>query len=634
MCGIAGLIGGRPPEPPCVAPEAVINRMIASMEHRGPDGSGTWQSPDGAVHLGHRRLAVLDLSPAARQPMVDIEAGLALVFNGEIYGFHELRRELEGAGERFCSSSDTEVILAGYRRWGAGVVDRLVGMFAFAIVDLRQRLVLLARDRAGEKPLYWAPLPAGRGVAFASELGALEQVPGIGTEIDTEAIALYLRYQYIPAPRSVWRGIHKLPPAHTLTLPLDGGAIPAPRCYWDPIVLAARPGPRLDGPDATFQIRAALKQAVSDQMVADVPVGAFLSGGIDSTVVVALMCELARGPVRTFTIRFEDQAFDESVHARAVARHLGTDHTEQTLTAADALRLVPKLPSLYGEPFADASALPTYLVSSLAREHVTVSLSGDGGDEAFGGYPRYDLLDRAVWPARLARPLAPLLRPAGQALAKVDRTLGRRLDLLTRPLPEIYRHTVTAFDAATVRQMCGCDPSLEPFDRAWNATGAPGLAPRRRAMLADTLTYLPGSVLTKIDRAAMAVSLETRAPLLDHRLLELALRLPRVEVVRKRILRSIAYERVPRALIDRPKMGFEVPLGRWLRGPLKEPLIEALRPTALAKAGIGDTAPLERMADEHLRGASSHLGRLWTILVLSQWIRQRGSHRRRGEALA
>jgi len=615
VCGIAGLwfSDARPMDA-----EQQLDGMLACMEHRGPDDAGVWIDHAANLILGHRRLAVIDLSPLAHQPMISEDRQFAVVFNGEIYNFTELRRELLAAGCRFASDSDTEVLLHGYRTWGERLLDRLVGMFAFAVWGGPHETLFLARDRAGEKPLYYARCTWG--FAFASEVNALATLPGVATDIDRDALALYLHYQSVPAPYSIYRAARKLPPGHAMRVRRGGVHIWR---YWDPVALATGPRLRIDEPEALAQLDGLLHTAVRGQMIADVPLGAFLSGGIDSTAVVAAMVELSSTPVKTFTIGFDVARFDESAHAGAVAAHLGTDHTVEMLTEREALAIIPSIPGMYGEPFADSSALPTYLVSRTARRHVTVSLSGDGGDEAFGGYPRYDYLELGAQLRRVLGPAGKLLVPV---LSKFPGKLRRGAPLLALPLPEIYRRLLTIFGPDEVRALTGRLPDLDAFDSAWQVASRQTV--RRRAMLIDLLTYLPDAILAKVDRAAMAVSLETRAPLLDHRILEFTLQLPGALVHRKRLLRHWVYRRVPRALVDRPKQGFGVPLARWFRGALRPALLDVLTPARLQTVGVTEYALVKRLIDEHLSGAADHSSRLWALLVLGLWSDTRAAQRR------
>jgi asparagine synthase (glutamine-hydrolysing) len=607
MCGIAGLWLRRPG--PLDDAERMLESALTDMEHRGPDHGACWRDDGARVLLGHRRLAIIDLSPSGHQPMTSGDGAASVVFNGEIYNYRELRRELQQAGFACRSDSDTEVLLLGYRCWGERVLDRLVGMFAFAIWDRDRQKLFLARDRAGEKPLYYAN--GAWGFAFASEIGSLTRVPDVDTPIDRDALSLYLQYQYVPAPHSIYRGIRKVLPGHALTV--SAGGIRTWR-YWDPVPFAAGPRLAISMEEAVEQLDALLRTAVGGQMIADVPLGAFLSGGVDSSAIVGAMTAISTAPVRTFTIGFDVPALDESPHAAAVARHLGAVHTAEFLTEQDAVDMIPAIPAMYGEPFADSSALPTHLVSRVARKYVTVALSGDGGDEAFGGYVRYDELERILLLSRMAGPFTSAARTLG---AHLRGRLGRGAGLLGVPAKEIFRARVGVFRSADVQAMTGAVPVLSEYERAWERTAAQPV--RRRAMLADLLTYLPEAILVKVDRAAMRVSLETRAPLLDHRILEFALQLPHRYTRRKRLLKSLLYRRVPRALVDRPKQGFGVPLGKWFRGELRDMLHDALTPAGMRAVGIDDYRPVRRILDSHMSGAFDEYPRLWTLLVLRLW---------------
>lgn len=605
MCGIAGLYAQQKIGPA----EQWVRSMLSRLVHRGPDDEGVWADPAQGIVLGHRRLAIIDLSPAGHQPMLSDDGQVAITFNGEIYNFLELRVELEAHGATFQSRSDTEVLIKGYQHWGLGVLDHLVGMFAFALWDTGKRRLFLARDRVGEKPLYYAHTP--HGVAFASEVGALSSVPWVDRGLDQEALALYLQYQYIPAPYSIYRGARKLPPAHAMLV--ENGEVKIWR-YWDPVPLAMGPRLKLAEDEMLERLEGLLRQAIRGQMISDVPLGAFLSGGIDSSTVVSLMVELASAPVKTFTIGFESPAYNEARHAEAVAKYLGTEHTVEYLTEHDALGLIPRIPLMYGEPFADSSALPTHLVSRVARKSVTVSLSGDGGDEAFGGYGRYAWLERFYQLSYLLRPFAGVLRPVARF---GPRRMARVVPLLRLPISQVYRGRVSIFSTSEVAALTGRSPELSEYERAWNFQ--PGRPPRRHAMLADLLTYLPEAILVKVDRAAMAISLETRAPLLDHRVLEFSLQLPLSYVRDKYLLKRLAYRRIPRELLDRPKQGFSVPLGRWFKGELRGLLTDALTAQRLEHLGIQNVGLVRQIMDEHLSGVHDHTSRLWALLVLSLW---------------
>jgi asparagine synthase (glutamine-hydrolysing) len=607
MCGIAGAWRFRPDA--SARAEESVAAILSTIVHRGPDDAGVWRAPGTDLVLGHRRLSIIDLSALGHQPMLSADRRTAVVFNGEIYCFRELRRELEAQGARFASESDTEVLLEGFRRWGDGVVDRLVGMFAFAIWDADRRELFLARDRAGEKPLYYAS--GAWGFAFSSEIAGLTKIPEVDLGQDPDALAMYLHYQYIPAPMTVYQGIRKLPPASAMRV--GPGGLRTWR-YWDPAPLAAGPRLEISEPEAVAELERLLVQSITGQMIADVPLGAFLSGGIDSTAVVSVMAELSSTQVRTFTIGFDVPSYDESPYALAVARHLGVNHTVEHLTQKDALELIPTIPSMFGEPFSDSSALPTHLVSRVARKHVTVALSGDGGDEAFGGYSRYDEIERILMLSNMTWPLTPIARTL---LSRLPGRAGRGGRLLGLDAKEIYRARFSVYNTADVQAMTGHVPPLKEFDRAWAA--ASNRPVRQRAMLADLVTYLPESVLTKVDRAAMKVSLETRAPLLDHRVLEFALRLPAQFSRRKHLLKQLVYRRVPQALLDRSKMGFGVPLGHWIRADLRDMVMDLLAPARMRAVGIQDYSVVKRTLASHMSGEFDEYVRLWSLMVLSLW---------------
>lgn len=605
MCGIAGFWLKAPER----SSTAHLGSMLRELRHRGPDDHGIWIDPHAGLWLGHHRLSIVDLSPSGHQPMMSVGERQVVVFNGEIYNFRELRQELESDGYAFASGSDTEVLLHGYARWGENVLDHLVGMFAFAIWDRENRRLFLARDRAGEKPLHYSD--SLWGFAFASEISAVSTLPGVDTTVDPDAVAMYLQYQYVPAPRSIFRGIRKLQPAHAMRVTEAGVDLWR---YWDPVPFATGPRLRIDEKAATDELESLLRRAVRGQMIADVPIGAFLSGGVDSSTLVSLMVEESSNPVRTFTIGFDVPRFDESAHAAAVARHLGTHHTVEHLTEADALALIAQVPEMYGEPFSDSSALPTHLVARVARKHVTVCLSGDGGDEAFGGYQRYDELQSIVRASRLTWPLTDVAR---SWLSRLPGRAGRGGQLLGAPPKEVYRSRVGVFKSADVQRMAGAIPYFAEYERAWSAASA--LPLRQRAMLADLLTYLPEAILVKVDRAAMRTSLETRAPLLDHRVLEFAAQLPFEFVLRKRLLKKLAFRRIPKPLIERPKQGFGVPLGKWFRSELRELLWDALTPARMAAVGIDDYGVVRRTLASHMSGEFDEHPRLWALLVLSLW---------------
>lgn len=601
MCGIAGLwqkdAGNRH-----------IEAMLASIWHRGPDNQGIWPNTSKQLYLGQQRLSIIDLSPGGHQPMLSETGRVAITYNGEIYNFQEIRQELEQSGINFRSSSDTEVLLNGYLFWGTEVLDKLVGMFAFAIWDEDKEQLFLARDRAGEKPLYYAH--AGQQFAFASEIQALSKLDWVDTSLDDEGLLMYLRLQAVPAPYSIYKGIKKLAPAHAMLVTKAGSKIWR---YWDPIHYLAKKPLDISESEALEELEKLIRTSVKGQMIADVPLGAFLSGGIDSSTVVSFMTELASHKVKTFTIGFEEDSQDESKHAGKIADYLGTEHNCEYLSQEDALNLVGRIPAMYGEPFADPSALPTYLVSQVARKHVTVSLSGDGGDEAFGGYERYDILDRA-------EPWLKTLAPFGEAMRSAERFLPRKAALLApyigRDISKLYQQYAGRFNNEELSELMGSYLEPSEFRRAWNLTGLSG---RRRAMMTDMLIYMPEVVLAKVDRAAMAVSLESRAPLLDHRILEFSLRLPDNLIKNKYILKQLLYKRIPKALLERPKQGFGVPLRKWISDDLKTLLLDTVTPETLSEIGIVNTKMVTELISSQLKGTSFKEYQLWTLLVLCMW---------------
>lgn len=638
MCGIVGYWGGS------YVDAAVAERMADRIASRGPDDYGVWIDDGAGLALAHRRLAILDLSPAGHQPMTSPCGRYVLVYNGEIYNHPDLRRELEAEGGQFDwrGHSDTETLLAAIRHWGLeGALQRLNGMFAFALWDTRDRTLFLARDRMGEKPLYYGR--AGDTLLFASELKALTAHPDWRGEVNRDALALYMRHNYVPAPWSIYRGLAKLPPAHFVVIRDGGAQIGEPQCYWDLGAVAER-GALSAGGDAEALIDALddlLRDAVGRRMAADVPLGAFLSGGFDSTTVAALMQAQSDRPVKTFSIGFNEAAYNEAVHAKAVARHLGTDHTELYVTPEEAMAVIPRLPAIYDEPFADSSQIPTFLVSQLARRHVTVSLSGDGGDELFCGYNRY-VLGYSVWqklrvlPPSVRRGLARVINHApGQTLDAAQRLLPRRLRVanLADRLPKLaevlahrdgeafYRQLVSHWkDPARV--VLGASEPETLLSRKDRLPGLPDL--RERMMYLDMMSYLPDDILTKVDRASMAVSLEARVPLLDHRLVEFAWKVPTgykyLHGQGKWLLRQVLYRYVPRHLMERPKMGFGVPIEQWLRGPLRDWAEALLDERRLREEGFFDPAPIRRMWSEHLSGKRRWQYHLWDVLMFQAWL--------------
>ncbi|MEB3220468.1 MAG: asparagine synthase (glutamine-hydrolyzing) [Candidatus Sericytochromatia bacterium] len=648
MCGIVGVLGRH------ATPE-VAAAMAARIAHRGPDDQGVWADPEAQLALGHVRLSIVDLSPAGHQPMASAGGRLVLSFNGEIYNHLALREALAAAGQApaWRGRSDTETLLAAFEAWGVReTLTRCVGMFAFALWDRVARTLTLARDRLGEKPLYYGH--QGGALVVGSELAALRAHPGFEGRVDRGSLALLLRHGYIPAPWSIHEGVRKLPPGTTLTVQADGShGEPAP--YWDArdVVEAGLADPFSGSPDeAVDELERLLTQAVEGQLMGDVPVGAFLSGGIDSSTVAALMRRLNRGPVRTFSIGFQEDGYDEAQHARAVAAHLGTDHTELYVTPADALAVIPRLPALYSEPFADSSQLPTFLVSALARRQVTVSLSGDAGDELFGGYSRYQVVD-AAWrqlgqlPAAVRRLTAaaitgvPMpawnaaLRPARRLLparwrdANMGDKLHRGAALLgISDRHALYHHLVSTC-AAPEAVVVGAREHLTTLT---SAALRPSATPFFQEMMAaDMVTYLPDDILCKVDRAAMGVSLETRVPFLDHRVVEFAWRLPLAYKVRdgvgKWVLRQVLHRHVPPTLVERPKMGFGVPIHAWLQGPLREWAEALLAPERLRQEGFFEPTRVRARWEGHLSGRVNAAYEIWHILMFQAWLENnRGPH--------
>lgn len=649
MCGFAGMMGGDWREADA---STLLGAMARTLVHRGPDDEGLWSDAAARIGLAHRRLAVVDLSAAGHQPMGSHGGRFMLAYNGEIYNHLALRQELERAGGAppWRGHSDTETLLAGFEHWGvAATLPHLSGMFAMAVWDRQQRRLWLARDRLGEKPLYygWQGSGAAATFLFGSELRALRSHPVFSASIDREALALYMRHSAVPGCHAIHQGIHKLAPGSLLSLSLDKPA-PAIQCWWSGAAVAERGvAEPFDGTDteAVDTLEALLTRAVGQQMVADVPLGAFLSGGVDSSTVVALMQAQSSRPVRTCSIGFREAGYDEAAHAKAVARHLGTEHTELYVTAAQAQAVVARLPAIYDEPFADPSQIPTFLVSELARRDVTVSLSGDGGDELFAGYNRHRLT-ADWWPSLSALP-TPLRRAAAWAALKIapgtldrlahglrlgqgDARLGEKLHkaaglATSRSVDDLYLGLISQWsDPASV--VIGATEACDPLGRPWPELA--GLSDVQRMMALDMLGYLPDDILAKVDRAAMAVSLETRVPLLDPDVVAFAWRLPMSMKLRREgrrtttkwALRQVLYRHVPRALIERPKMGFGVPIGAWLRGPLREWAEALLEPSRLRREGFFEPAPVRHAWDEHLGGRRDRQYPLWCVLMFQAWL--------------
>ena len=639
MCGIAGYW-----QQDGLLDKSVITKMSDRMAHRGPDDAGVWLDEKAGLALGHRRLSILDLSPAGHQPMVSPCGWYSLVYNGEIYNHLELRELLKTEGGQFNwrGHSDTETLLAALRHWGVEkTLGRLNGMFAFALWDRRARSLFLVRDRMGIKPLYYGH---HNGVfLFGSELKALTAHPAWNGAVDRDALALYLRHNCVPTPWSIYRGIFKLPSAHFVVVRENGRTLSSPRCYWNLGRIAEQGAyqPEKDGDVLTAELDELLKDAVKKRMFADVPLGTFLSGGIDSTTVTALMQAQSDKPVRTFSIGVQNGNIDEAQHAKAVARYLGTDHTELYVTPEEVLEVISQLPVIWDEPFSDSSQIPTFLVSKLARQHVTVSLSGDGGDELFSGYNRH-IVGPGVWrkasrlPLQLRRVMSlglgflarhdveGLRRYLPQRMAVPD--LADRLEKLAGALKTsdrlaFYKDLVSHWKDPASLILGGTEPPTL-LDNRNNMPRLPGL--REEMMYLDQMTYLPDDILTKVDRASMTVSLEARVPLLDYRMVEFSWRVPTEFKYRdgkgKWLLRQVLYRYVPEKLIERPKQGFAIPLGEWLRGPLREWAEELLDERRLREEGFFDPVPIRTMWLEHVNGKRRWHNCLWDVLMFQAWL--------------
>ncbi len=641
MCGIAGFLDPKRRSGDNEL-RALAAGMAAALRHRGPDAEGVWVDAGAGLALGHARLSIIDLSPAGAQPMVSASGRFVVSYNGEIYNARELRAELERSGHIFRGHSDTEVMVEGFARWGVrATVERLIGMFAFAVFDREDRVLTLGRDRLGIKPLYWGHAD-GR-VIFASELKALKTLPNFDAKIDRQALGAYLCTGYVPAPASIYCGIEKLEPGMLLGIDEDGET--RSDTYWSLLDVALEGRAALidaSDADARDALESVLSDAVTRRMVADVPLGVFLSGGIDSSTVTALMQANSTTPVKSFSVGFHEQAYNEATQAKAVAAHLGTDHTELYVTAAEAQAVVPKLPQIYDEPFADSSQIPTFLVSEMTRRHVTVALSGDGGDELFAGYNRY------AQGLRLARMLRPLPRPVATCLASMIGAVPPSMwDRLFTMVPEALRPRLAGDKAQKLASVLGKGAGdyyrtlIASWGDAWSlvegagAPSQPAFSEATRARFgdelswmqyADSVTYLPDDILTKVDRASMAVSLEARVPLLDHRVVDFAWHLPDRFKVRdgqgKWLLRQVLQKYVPRDLVERPKMGFSVPIDAWLRGPLQGWAADLLDPAAMRRSGLIDPGPVQEKWAEHQSGARNWQHFLWNVLMFEAWRRE------------
>ena len=645
MCGILGFLD------PCGVEEtsalALAERMGNTIRHRGPDDQGEWCDPAAGIVFGHRRLSINDLSPAGHQPMVSSSGRYVIVLNGEIYNFLELREDLASSGYPFKGHSDTEVALAAFERYGpAAALMLMVGMFAIGLWDREERALYLARDRVGEKPLYYTNI--GRTFAFASDLNALREMPKWSSEIDRDALGLMMQHFYIPAPRTIYKGVRKLMPGTWLRIDRDDCSVEGvPTSYWsaaDIAVDSMNDRPEAQPEAAIDELDALLRQTIRDKMISDVPLGAFLSGGIDSSTIVALMQAESKNKVRTFSIGFHEAEYNEAHEAKRVAEHLGTEHTELYIAPAEARAVIPKIPTLYSEPFADSSQIPTYLVSALARRDVTVALSGDGGDELFGGYVRY-LLAEEMW--KKFRRIPKSMRSALGGIAgllpanKIDAFVGP----LKRFMPAPWRYKQFGNKINKLAMICRSNEPTQVYRSLISMWMRPSqvligagdvdlLASlpsqvmeatnfTEQMMLIDLMTYLPDDILVKVDRASMGESLEVRVPFLDHRIVEYAWRLPLDLKVHGRegkwLLRQVLYRYVPQALIDRPKMGFGVPIDQWLRGPLKEWAENLLDEARLRDEGFFHAAVVRTTWQQHVAGKADWAYLLWPILMFQAW---------------
>ncbi|HOP47233.1 MAG TPA: asparagine synthase (glutamine-hydrolyzing) [Desulfobacteraceae bacterium] len=637
MCGIAGFSTKR--NFACLRDS--LPGAIETVSHRGPDDSGVFFDEKAGVGLGHRRLSILDLTSAGRQPMASEDGKVYIVHNGEVYNFKEIREILRGYGHNFYTGTDTEVILKAYIQWGIECLDHFTGMFAFVIWDSRAGLLYLVRDRLGIKPLYYHY--AREEFLFSSELKALMAIKGFERNIDSDSLALFFHYQYVPAPGTIFENTFKLLPGHYAVY---NGSTLRVLPYWSlPEMDSSSIRADLCEEDATERLDNILTQAVSDRLVSDVPLGALLSGGVDSSLVAALMQKASTTPARTFSIGFGESGYNEAPFASKIAAHLGTDHTEFYVTPKDALDVIPLLPEIYDEPFADSSAVPTYLVSKLARSGVTVALSGDGGDEQMAGYVRYwAVQSMASWlnlvPKQIKRPVSEFLKRMSphwieRAYLSFRPVLPERFRVVNFPdkwekivrlmegktIEDLYRMTICIWPEEELDYLLGMSLPLSQYEEVFAETvGWPLLS---RFMRVDQKTYLPDAMLTKVDRASMAVGLEVRVPLLDHRVVEYTSRLP-VDMkyrqgVGKYILKKVLERYVPNALFERPKMGFGVPINRWLRSELKVMLLDYLSTDRLKREKLFNHSIVEKKIEEHLTGVADYRHQLWSILMWEMW---------------
>ena len=637
MCGLAGLLlveGHK-------VSESLLQNMGRAIAHRGPDSSGSWMSDDCSVGLVHQRLAIQDLSEHGHQPMPSSSGRYQLAFNGEVYNFRALAEELESCGHQFNGHSDTEVLLAAFEQWGVvASLPRFSGMFAIAVVDLEENTLTLARDRLGEKPLYYGY--SEQGLAFASELKSLRQWPAFKPEINRDSLTLYLRHNFIPAPHTIYTDYYKLMPASYIQVNLSYPTKPVSLNYYWQQEDCFKDSLEGSVKELADQVEEKLDAIISEQMIADAPLGAFLSGGVDSSTVVALMQKQSLKPIKTFTIGFNEPGYNEAEFAKQVAEHLGTDHTELYVTAEDALALVTDLREIYDEPYADSSQIPTLLLAEMTKKHVTVSLSGDGGDELFCGYTRYPeyasgwlksqsglrkytsklqgiIGDRAM--AGVAKLAVPAMRK--KPLADIEWRFARQRRLAeSSSLGEYYRHAVSywRYPEQVVKGASEPDYALTKSCPAHIAND-----PLKELMWRDLNWYLPDDILTKVDRAAMAHSLETRVPMLDHRFVELALQIDSAKNleagVGKKVLREVLFRHVPKELIDRPKQGFAVPISEWLRGPLRTWAEDLLDAEKMEQEGYFESAAVHKLWGSHLSATENYAYELWGILMFQSWLR-------------
>lgn len=622
MCGITGFINLKNDQN-AAALNATVSRMSDAFIHRGPDGSGAWCDEESGIALGHRRLAIIDLTAAGHQPMASSNDRYVITYNGEIYNFPALKQRLEAKGKTFNGTSDTEVLLSAIEEWGlTETLKEINGMFAFALWDKHNKTMHLARDRMGEKPLYYGW--SGDVFLFGSELKSLRAHPDFRADIDRQALSLYMRHSYIPAPLSIYKGIHKLPPASFLTIPLKGAKNTQPTLYWNLKDIAEKGTHNpleISFEQAVDELDTRLYDAVQSRMLSDVPLGSFLSGGIDSSLITALMQKGSTNTVKTFCIGFEEAAYNEAQHAKEIANHLGTNHTQFYVTAQEARNIIPSLPTIYDEPFADPSQIPTYMVAKLARQHVTVALSGDGGDEGFAGYSRYHLTQK------INNVLGPVPHSLRCAMAGILTKLpigGRAqklLQIMDFKTPEdLYALIMAQWKDSNIVLENKTSPLIATNDTIAHAD-LPHLVDHMT--YTDMCSYLPDAIMVKVDRASMAASLETRAPLLDHTLIEFAWALPRTMKFNhgegKRILRTLLERYIPKPLFDRPKQGFGIPHGQWLRGPLREWAETLIEPKRLKEEGFLNPELIHQKWQEHLSGKQDWSYFIWNVLMFQAW---------------